>query len=84
MRALRGVIVLVLALALSVPVLAADFQAGGDAYNRGDYATALNPIDPVGQLSKAIIMSSAAAMRAAASASAINIPLCAATASMNA
>ena len=33
MRALRGVIVLVLALALSVPVLAADFQAGLEAYN---------------------------------------------------
>ena len=40
MRALRGVIVLVLALALPAPVLAADYQAGLDAYDRGDYATA--------------------------------------------
>ncbi len=41
MRALRGAIVLVLALALSAPVLAADFEAGLDAYDRGDYVTAL-------------------------------------------
>jgi hypothetical protein len=41
MRALRGVFVLVLALALSAPVLAADLQAGFDAYARGDYKTAL-------------------------------------------
>ena len=40
MRALRGVIVLVLALALPAPVLAADYEAGWEAYNRGDYATA--------------------------------------------
>ena len=40
MRALRGVIV-VLALALPVPLVAADLQAGLDAYERGDYATAL-------------------------------------------
>ena len=38
MRALRGVFVLVLALALPAPVLAADFQAGLEAYDRGDYA----------------------------------------------
>ncbi len=41
MRALRGVIVLVLALALPAHVLAADFQAGWTAYARGDYKTAL-------------------------------------------
>ena len=35
MRALRGVIVLVLALALAAPVLAADYQAGFYAYDRG-------------------------------------------------
>ncbi len=47
MRALRGVVVLVLALALSAPVLAADFQVGMDAYNRDDYATALNEWRPL-------------------------------------
>ncbi len=41
MRALRGVIVLVLGLALAGPVLAADYQAGFDAYDRGDYLVAL-------------------------------------------
>ena len=41
MRALRGVVVLVLALALAAPVLAADFQDGWEAYKRGDYKTAL-------------------------------------------
>ncbi len=40
MRALRGVFVLVLALALPAPVLAADFQAGWKAYQRAYYATA--------------------------------------------
>ena len=40
MRALWCVFVLVLALALSAPVSAADFEAGVEAYNRGDYATA--------------------------------------------
>ena len=33
-RALRGVFVLVLALALSAPVLAADFEVGWTAYTR--------------------------------------------------
>ncbi len=47
MRALRGVIVLVLALALSAPVLAADYQAGEEAYDRGDYATALKEWRPL-------------------------------------
>ncbi len=41
MRALCDVFVLVLALALFAPVFAADFQAGGAAYDHGDYATAL-------------------------------------------
>ena len=41
MRALRGVFALVLVLALSAPVLAADFQDGWEAYKRGDYKTAL-------------------------------------------
>ncbi len=41
MRALRAVVVLVLALALPAPVLAADFQDGWEAYKRGDYKTAL-------------------------------------------
>jgi TPR repeat protein len=47
MRALRGVIVLVLALALPAPVLAADFQSGLEAYERGDYATALKEWRPL-------------------------------------
>ncbi len=42
MRALCGVFVLVLALVLAAPVLAADFQTGLEAAERGDYATALN------------------------------------------
>ena len=49
MRALRGVFVLVLALALSAPVLAADLQAGADAFLRGDYATALIEIRPLAE-----------------------------------
>ena len=49
MRALRPVVVLVLALALSVPVLAADYGAGWEAYNRGDYATALKEWLPLAQ-----------------------------------
>ena len=49
MRALRGVIVLVLALALPAHVLAADFQAGLDAYDRGDYATALEEWRPLAE-----------------------------------
>ena len=48
MRALRGVIVLVLALALSAPV-AADRQAGEKAYDRGDYATALKEWRPLAE-----------------------------------
>ncbi len=49
MRALRGVIVFVLALALPAPVLAADFQAGSEAYIRGDYATALKEWKPLAE-----------------------------------
>ena len=49
MRSLRGVIVLVLALALSAPVFAADFQAGGAAYGHGDYATALEEWLPLAE-----------------------------------
>ena len=49
MRALRGVIVLALALALSAPVLAADFVAGLEAYKRGDYATALTEWRPLAE-----------------------------------
>jgi len=49
MRALRGVVVLVLALALSAPVLAADYDAGWEAYSRGDYATALKEWRPLAQ-----------------------------------
>ncbi len=41
MRALHTAVVLVLALALPAPVLAADYQAGFDAYDRGDYLVAL-------------------------------------------
>ncbi len=49
MRALRGVFVLVLALALSVPVLAADFEAGLAAFDRGDYETALEEWRPLAE-----------------------------------
>ncbi len=53
MRALRGVVIFVLALALSGPVLAADPQAGKEAYNRGDYATALKEWRPLAEQGKA-------------------------------
>jgi len=49
MRAFRGVFVLVLALALSAPVSAADFQAGVAADDRGDYATALKEYRPLAE-----------------------------------
>ncbi len=49
MKALRGVFVLVLALALPAPVLAADFQAGLDAAGRGDYVTALKEWRPLAE-----------------------------------
>ena len=38
----RGILAVFLALVLAVSVLAADFQAGLEAAERGDYATALN------------------------------------------
>jgi hypothetical protein len=41
-KTMRGVVIFVLALALPAPVLAADFQTGLEAAERGDYATALN------------------------------------------
>ncbi len=58
MRAMRGVVVLVLTLALtacssdlpnSLPVLAADVQVGVEAYERGDYATALEELRPLAE-----------------------------------
>ena len=49
MRALRTAVVLVLALALPAPVLAADLQAGAEAYDRGDYATALIEFRPLAE-----------------------------------
>jgi TPR repeat protein len=49
MRALRGVIVLVLAIALPAPVLAADFQDGWKAYARGDYAAAMKEWRPLAE-----------------------------------
>ncbi len=47
MRALWRVFALLLALALPAHVLAADFEAGVEAYNRGDYATALKEWRPL-------------------------------------
>ncbi|MEE8226144.1 MAG: hypothetical protein V3R30_04955 [Kiloniellales bacterium] len=49
MRALRGVFVLVLALTLAAPVVAADWQAGVEAYQRDDYATALEEWRPLAE-----------------------------------
>ena len=49
MRALRTAVVLVLALALSAPVLAADYQAGLEAFQRDDYATALKELRPLAE-----------------------------------
>ena len=49
MRALRAAVVLVLALALPAPVLAADLEAGLEAYDRGDYATALEEWRPLAE-----------------------------------
>ncbi len=65
MRALRGVIVLVLALALAAPVLAADLEAGKEAYDRGDYATALNEWLPLAEQGNAVAQSSVAVIYAA-------------------
>jgi hypothetical protein len=49
MSALRGAIVLALALALPAHVLAADFIAGLKAYQREDYATALKELWPLAE-----------------------------------
>ncbi len=49
MRAFRTVVALVLTLALSAPVLAADFQAGWKAYARGDYAAAMKEWRPLAE-----------------------------------
>jgi TPR repeat protein len=49
MRALRGAIVIVLALALPARVLAADYQAGLEAFQRDDYATALKELRPLAE-----------------------------------
>ncbi len=49
MRALRAAVVLVLALALPAPVLAADFQAGWKAYQRAYYATAWEEWRPLAE-----------------------------------
>ncbi len=49
MRALRGVIVLVLALALPAPVLAADFETGWKAYQRAYYAAAWEEWRPLAE-----------------------------------
>ncbi len=49
MRALCGVFVFVLALVLSAPVLAANFQAGLDAAERVDYAAALKEWRPLAE-----------------------------------
>ncbi len=49
MRAFRAAVVLVLALALPAPVLAADFQVGKEAFDRGDYASALKEWRPLAE-----------------------------------
>ena len=49
MSAFRSVVVFVLALALPAPVLAADDQAGMEAYLQGDYATALKEFGPLAE-----------------------------------
>ena len=49
MRALRTAVILVLALALSAPVLAADFQVGLEAAERGEYAKALREWRPLAE-----------------------------------
>ncbi len=49
MRALRAAIVLILALALPANVWGADFQAGLEAAERGDYAKALREWRPLAE-----------------------------------
>ena len=49
MRALRGVFVLVLALVLAACAPAGDLETGAEAYDRGDYATALKELRPLAE-----------------------------------
>ncbi len=49
MRALRGVIVLVLVLVLAACGPSADLETGAESYNRGDYATALIEFRPLAE-----------------------------------
>ena len=54
MKALRGVIVLVLALVLAACAPAGDLETGAEAYDRGDYATALIEIRPLAEQGDAV------------------------------
>ncbi len=54
MRTVRTAVVLVLALALPAPGLAADFQAGVEAYERMDYATAMKKLRPLAEQGNAV------------------------------
>ncbi len=45
----RGILAVFLALMLTVPVSAADWQVGREAYERGDYATALKEWRPLAE-----------------------------------
>ncbi len=54
MRALRGVVVLVLVLALAACAPAGDLETGFDAYDRGDYATALEELRPLAEQGDAV------------------------------
>ena len=49
MKAIGGVFAFVLFLALSAPAAAADFEAGWEAYEHGDYATALKEWLPLAE-----------------------------------
>ncbi len=49
MKALRGVMVLVLALVLAACAPAGDLETGAEAYDRGDYATALKEWRPLAE-----------------------------------
>ncbi len=45
----RGILAVFLALVLSAPSLAANYEAGQEAYDRGDYATALKEWRPLAE-----------------------------------
>ena len=45
----HGIAAVFLALVLSGPVLAADYQAGWEAYERGDFAAALKEFRPLAE-----------------------------------